>query len=381
MEFGFTQEQLELRNAIRSFARDELNSDLVERDEQAAFPRDGWKKCADLGLQGLPFPATLGGGDADIVTTTIAMEALGYGCKDGGLIFGINAQLWSVQMPIWEFGSDEQKTRYMPRLCSGELIGAHGMTEPDSGSDAFSLRTTAEKKGDRYVLNGVKTFVTNGSVADLFLVFASIDRSKKFMGLSAFLVERGTPGFRIGGEIGKLGLRTCPMVELVFEDCEVPIESRLGVDGRGAAIFQSSMEWERSFILAACVGAMERQLNACVEFARQRRQYGKPIIKFQSVANKIVDMKVRMEAARLLLYKTAWLKSNNEPATAESAIAKLYLSESWVQSCLDAVQIHGGYGYTTEFEIERDLRDSIATRLYSGTSEIQRNIIARCLEG
>jgi len=381
MEFGFSEEQLELRGTIRSFARDELNKDLVEREQKSIFPRENWQKCADLGIQGLPFPVELGGGGADIVTTTLAMEALGYGCKDGGLLFGIAAQLWSVQMPIWEFGSEAQQTRYLPRLCSGELIGAHAMTEPDSGSDAFSLRTTAEKKADRYVLNGVKTFVTNGSAADVFLAFASIDRSKKFMGLSAFLVERGTPGFRVEGEIGKMGLQTCPMVELVFEDCEVPAENRLGVDGRGAAIFQSSMEWERSFILAACVGAMERQLNGCVEYAKQRRQYGKPIIKFQSVANKIVDMKVRMEAARLLLYKTAWLKSNDEPATAESAIAKLYLSESWVQSCLDAVQLYGGYGYTTEFEIERDLRDSIATRLYSGTSEIQRNIIARCLEG
>jgi alkylation response protein AidB-like acyl-CoA dehydrogenase len=211
------------------------------------------------------------------------------------------------------------------------------------------------------------------------MVFATVDKRKGFMGVTAFLIEKGFPGFRVGRDIEKMGLRTAPMSELILEDCKVPIENRLGKEGNGAAIFDDTAEWERGCILASLLGSMERQLEQCVRFSRERKQFGKSIGKFQSIANKIVDMKVRMETSRLLLYNVAWTKQTRGKATMEAALAKLYISESWVKSCLDAVQIHGGYGYTTEYEVERDLRDSVGSTLYSGTSEIQRNIIARHL--
>jgi alkylation response protein AidB-like acyl-CoA dehydrogenase len=376
MDFSFTPEQLALKDEIAKFARQELNEGLARRDKEQGFSFENWSKCAAFGIQGLPFPKQHGGSEADVVTTMLAMEGLGLGCKDSGLIFAINAQMWAVQTPIALFGSEEQRKRYLPRLCNGEWIGAHGMSEPDSGSDSSALATTAQRRGDAWVLNGTKTFVTNAPIAHVFVVFATTNPARGFMGVTGFLVERGAPGFRVGPPIEKMGLKTSPMAELVFEDCELPADALLGREGGGARIFASSMEWERGCLLASYVGAMERQLDTCVEYARTRRQFNRPIGKFQSVANKIVDMKVRMETARLMLYKVAWLKSAGQEAVTEAAIAKLYLSECWVQSCLDAIQIHGGYGFMTEFEIERDLRDSVATRIYSGTSEIQRNIIA-----
>lgn len=379
MDFSLTPDQIELRDAIIGFGRKSLVDDVVHRDRTKTFSRELWTRCAELGIQGLPFPQRYGGSGLDILTTVVAMEALGYACPDGGLVFGINAQMWSVQMPIHRFGTEAQCARYLPSLCAGERIGAHGMSEPGSGSDAFGLRTTARRDGDRYVLNGTKTFVSNAPVADLFLVFATIDPALGTLGITAFLVDKDFPGFRVSKPIDKMGLTTSPMAELIFEDCPVPDENRLGREGRGAGIFNDSMEWERSCILASCLGAMERQLETCVRYARERRQFGKRIGEFQSVANKLVDMKVRNETARLMIYKAAWSKEQGRTAGAEAAMAKLYMSEAWVQSCLDAVQLHGGYGFTTEYQVERDLRDSVGTTLHSGTSEIQRAIVARSL--
>jgi alkylation response protein AidB-like acyl-CoA dehydrogenase len=376
MDLSFTPEQDALRGEIVKFARKELNAGIAEREREQEFSRECWNKCAAMGILGLPFPTEYGGASADIVTTMVAMEALGYGCRDSGLIFAINAQMWAVQTPIWNFGTEAQKRRYLPRLCGGEWIGAHGMSEPGSGSDSSGLATTAVRRGDRWVLNGTKTFVTNAPIADVFVVFATTDPALGFMGLTGFIVEKGAPGLEVGRPIEKMGLRTSPMSELIFQDCEVPPEALLGREGGGSKVFASSMEWERGCLLASYIGAMERQLETCVEYARTRRQFNRPIGKFQSVANMIVDMKVRMETSRLVLYKVGWLKNAGRDAVMDAAIAKLHLSEAWVQSCLDAIQIHGGYGYMTEFELERDLRDSIAGRIYSGTSEIQRNIIA-----
>jgi alkylation response protein AidB-like acyl-CoA dehydrogenase len=379
VDFYFTDEQLAFKEEVIKFAQKELNNDLIDKDERYIFPMDDWKKCADFGIIGLPFPPEYNGNGADIITTMLAMEAMGYACRNSGLIFAINAQMWSVQSPIFEFGTDIQKQKYLPSLCTGNVIGAHGMTEPDSGSDAFSLKTLAEKNGDQYILNGQKTFVTNAPVADLFVVFATTDRNKGFMGITAFILEKDFPGLTVSKEIKKMGLRSAPMAEVILENCKVPTENRIGNEGIGTTIFNSSMEWERSCILGSNVGSMERQLETSIKYAKERRQFNRSISKFQSVANKIVDMKLRLETSRLILYKIAWLKQENQDAVLEAALAKLYLSESWVQSCLDAIQIHGGYGYTTEFEIERDLRDSISGKIYSGTSEIQRNIIARKL--
>jgi hypothetical protein len=379
MDFSWSEEQLKFKEAVINFAQKELNEDLIQRDKVGEISIENWKKCAELGILGLPIPEKYGGIDADIMTTMLVMEGLGYGCKDNGLIFAMNAQLWSVQLPILLFGTEEQKVKYLPGLCRGELVGAHGMSEPDSGSDAYSLRTRAEGAEGGYTINGTKMFVTNAPFCDLALIFATIDPSKGMGGITAFVVEKGTPGFRVGRKLEKMGLRTSPMGELIFEDCFLPEENRLGKEGAGVSIFNSSMEWERSSILASHIGAMERQLEISIRYARERRQFGQPIGKFQSISNRIADMKVRLETARLLLYKVAWSKKVGKSAVMDAALAKLYLSECFVQSSLDAIRIHGGYGYMTEFEVERDLRDAIGGTLYSGTSDIQRVIIARWL--
>lgn len=378
MNFTWTEEQLEYKQAAIRFAQQEL-AIVTENDRHECFPRAQWQKCANFGVLGLPFPEVYGGAEADILTTMLVMEGLGYGGRDNGLLFALNAQMWAVQHPLNEFGTPEQKARWLPRLIAGEIIGAHGMSEPDSGSDAYSLRARAETQDGGYVLNGTKTFVTNAPVADLAIVFASTAPEKGSWGISAFVVETGTQGFTVSKNIEKMGLRTAPMGELILQDCFVPAENRLGPEGIGAHIFNSSMEWERACILGTHVGAMERQLEECIKYARTRKQFGQPIGKFQSISNRIAEMKVRLETARLLLYKTAWLKKAGKPAQMEAAMAKFYLSEVFAESSMDAIRIHGGYGYTTEFEVERDLRDAIGGVLYSGTSDIQRNIIAKYL--
>ncbi|HET6598287.1 MAG TPA: acyl-CoA dehydrogenase family protein [Anaerolineales bacterium] len=379
MDFSWTEEQLKYKQAVIEFAQNELNEGLIERDRQGELARENWKKCAKMGLLGLAIPEQYGGSESDILTTMLVMEGLGYGCRDNGLIFAMNAQMWSVQHPILAFGTEAQKQKYLPGMCSGDLIGAHGMSEPDSGSDAYSLHTRAKRTNDGYVLNGTKMFVSNAPFADVSLVFATVNPEKGIGGVTAFLVDKGTPGFRVSQSIEKMGLRTSPMGELILEDCFVPMESRLGPEGAGPAIFNSSMEWERSCILGSHIGAMEHQLEEAIRYARQRSQFGQKIGKFQSVANRIADMKLRLETARLLLYKVAWLKQMGKPAVMEAALAKLYLSESFVQSSLDAIRTYGGYGYMTELEVERDLRDAVGGLLYSGTSDIQRMIIARWL--
>jgi alkylation response protein AidB-like acyl-CoA dehydrogenase len=379
MEFSLSVEQRELKEAAAAFARAKLNQDLAKREETGEFPLEAWRACAEFGIQGLPVPVELGGGGSDIVTTVLVMEALGYGCQDNGLIFSLNAQMWSMELPLVKFGTAAQQQAYLPGLLSGDLIGAHAMTEPESGSDAFSMRTRAERQGDHYLLNGTKLYITNAPVADVVLVFASHPGRPKPAGVSAFLVDRGTPGFTVSRSLEKMGLRTSPMGEVVLADCLVPAENRLGPEGAGMAIFNSSMGWERSCILASALGTMQRQLEACVGYARERKQFGQAIGKFQSVAGKVADMYLRLEAARLLVYQAAWLAQQGKPAVSEAAAAKLFTSEAWVQSSLDAIQIHGAYGYMKEAGIERDMRDAVAGTIYSGTSEIQRVILSRML--
>jgi alkylation response protein AidB-like acyl-CoA dehydrogenase len=379
MDFSWTDEQLKLRAAVIEFARQTLNPDFAAREKQARFSRELWAECARFGIQGMPIPEEFGGAAQDALTTMFAMEALGYACLDQGLLFSLHAHMWAIQTPLLRFGTPEQKRRYLPKLCGGELIGAHAMSEPESGSDAFALRTRAEARGDRYRLNGSKTFVTNAPVADLFLVFATVDRKKGMWGITGFLIEKDTPGLSVGAPLAKLGLTTSPMAEVFLEDCEIPAENRLGRVGQGATIFNHSMAWERSCILGSTVGAMERELELCVEHAKTRKQFGKALGSFQLVAGKISDMKVRLETSRMLLYRAAWAHARGEANALEGALAKLAISESAVQSSLDAIQIHGGYGYMRDSQVERHLRDNVSSRLYSGTSEIQRLIIARHL--
>jgi alkylation response protein AidB-like acyl-CoA dehydrogenase len=377
MNFELTPEQEALQKAAIEFARRELNSNMIERDAQQVFSHDGWKKCAAFGVQGLPIPKEYGGGNADPITTIAIMEGLGYGGSDQGLLFSINAHMWTNSIPLLKYGTEEQKKRYLPGLCDGNLIGANGASEPNAGSDIFSMQTQVKKIGSDYVLNGRKIFVTNAPVADLFTIYATLDPQLGASGISAFVIEKGTPGLSVGKKKDKLGLRTALMAELQLDNCPAPATALLGREGRGVEVFNCSMAWERACILAICLGTMRRQLERCVEHARRRKQFGQPIGKFQSVANHIVDMKLRYETARLLTYKVGWLMQENKSADMDAAMAKLYVSESFVKSCLDAIQLYGGRGFLTEFELEREMRDSVGSTLYSGTSEIQRNIIAR----
>jgi alkylation response protein AidB-like acyl-CoA dehydrogenase len=380
MDFSLTEEQKISREQIIRFAQQELNNGVSERDREQIFPHELWLKCGEMGFQGLPIPEEYGGSGLDPLSTAIALEALGYGCHDGGLVFAICANLLSCVVPIWKFGSEDQKGRYLPGLCNGNLIAVNAMTEPGSGSDAFSMSTRAESNGDGFRINGTKTFSSNGPVADLAVVFAMTDPEKGYHGgVTAFLVEKGAPGFQVGQKFEKMGLRTCLIGELVFEDVHVPPDAVLGGLGGGSAIFAHSMDWERICLFASHIGTMERLLERSIQYARTRVQFGKPIGKFQAISHQIADMKVQLEAARLLTYKAAWNLDRTRTVSLDASMAKLFVSESLVKAALDTLQIFGGYGYMVEYEIERAVRDAVASTIYSGTSETQRNIIARWL--
>jgi len=380
MDFGWTDDQLARRTAARDFAARELADDtLAERDHEGRFDRELWNRCARFGILGLSVPAEFGGAEIDLPTAMLVMEGLGEGCPDNGLAFALNAQLWTVQRPIVRFGNDEQKRRYLPGLCDGTLIGAHALTEPNAGSDAFSLSMRADRRGDEYVLSGSKTLVSLAPIADVILVFASTKPAAGKWGVSAFVVERGTAGLSAAPSQHKMGLRTVPIGTLRFDECVVPASARIGPEGAGVSISNHSLEVERCCILASQLGAMERQLQRAIAYARSRTQFGQAIGKFQSVSNRIADMKLRIETARLLLYKVAWLVERGQPAMMEAALLKLYLSEAFVESGLDAIRVHGGLGYLTETGVERDLRDAVGGVLYAGTSDIQRNIVSRLL--
>src|SRR5262249_44059411 len=331
---------------------------------------EGYARCARLGLAGLPVPPEYGGQGRDLPTTVAALEGLGYGCTDSGLIFALNAALWTVTMPILTFGTEAQKRRYLPGLCDGRLLGANGASEPEAGSDIFGMQTRAQRRGGRWIPRGRKNPGPAAPTARVVLCFATTDPSKGILGISAFLVESDTPGFRIVREIPKLGLRTAPMGELAFEDCVLPAESLLGREGRGAPIFNAALELERGAILASVLGTMRRQLERCTEYARTRKQFGQPIGKFQTVSNRVVDMAVRLETSRLMVYRYAWLKSLGRHANAAASMAKLHVSECFVQNSLDAVRLFGASGYAAETGLERELRDSVGGVIFSGTNDI-----------
>lgn len=378
--FALTDEHRMLRDTIVRFARAELNEDIADRDRDHTFPLDLWKKCGEMGLQGLPVPEEAGGMGLDPLSTVVALEALGYGCRDGGLVFSICAHLLACVVPVWKHGTEAQKQRYLARLCRGELIAVNAMTEPGTGSDAFAMITRAVPHGDGFRIRGTKTFSSNGPVADLAVVYAMTNPDKGYHGgVTAFLVERGTPGFYPAQRFEKLGLRTCPIGELVFDDVEVPPQAVLGGVGGGATLFTQSMDWERTCLVACHVGTMQRLLEQAIQYARTRNQFGQTIGKFQAVSHRIADMKVRLEASRLLVYQAASRLDHSRGVSLDAAITKLFVSESLLQSAMDTVRVLGGYGIMVEYEVERALRDAVASTLYSGTSDMQRNIIARWL--
>jgi alkylation response protein AidB-like acyl-CoA dehydrogenase len=296
------EDQLAFRETVVTFARTELaDGETIARDREGGFWREGWDACGRFGIQGLPVPEAEGGQGADVLTTAVALEALGYGCDDGGLVFSINAHLWSCVVPIWKHGTGEQRARWLPALCDGSSIGIHAVTEPDAGSDAFAMTTRATPDGDGWTITGSKTFISNAPVADVFIIFARTTQGTGPTGITAFLIERGTDGLSVPTHLEKMGLRTSPMGEIVLDGVRVTREQVLGSVGRGARVFQTSMDWERGLIMSAQVGAMQRTTERTIAYAKSRRQFGQPIGRFESVADKIADMKIRLDASRALL--------------------------------------------------------------------------------
>jgi alkylation response protein AidB-like acyl-CoA dehydrogenase len=380
MDLNLTEDQRILRDTVARFAAQELNVDTAARDREGVFARELWLKCGEQGLQGLPVPQELGGSGLDPLSCAIALEALGYGCREGGLVFSICAHLLACVVPIWKHGSPAQHERYLKDLCNGSLIAANAMTEPDTGSDAFAMKTRAEPDGDGFRLTGRKVFCSNGPIADVAVTYAMTDATKGYHGgATAFLVRRGSAGFSVGQKFEKLGLRTSPISEMVYDNVFVSREDVLGQVGGGAPIFAQSMDWERALLGASHLGTMQRLLEQAVEYSRGRRQYGHPIAKFQAISHRVADMKVRLEAARWMVYRAASRLDRARDAGLDASMAKLFVSESLLESAHDLVRILGGYGFTTEYEAERTLRDAVGGTIYSGTSDIQRNIISRWL--
>jgi alkylation response protein AidB-like acyl-CoA dehydrogenase len=377
MNFDWTDEQRAYHDTIVDFARARLGAEMGPRDREHRFSREDWTRCAEVGIQGLPVPARYGGTDAPATTIVLALEALGYGCRDNGLIFALGAQMWACTLPLVRFGSEAQRERYLPGLCDGSMIAAQAVSEPEAGSDALAMASRALVQDDSsYLLSGRKIFVTNAPEADVLLVYASTQPRDRALGLSAFLIARDTPGLTIGPRLEKMGLRTSPMSEVFLDDCRVSSEHVLGRPGMGMTIFNVAMLWERGCILAGAIGAMRHQLERCVAYARSRSQFGRPIGDFQAVSHRIAEMKLRLESSRLLVYRLAWLLEQGQAKAEDAALVKLHVGESYLSSSLDALQIHGGYGYMAELELEREVRDAVGTRIHSGTSEIQRSIVA-----
>lgn len=374
----WTDDQRRLREALAPLL-DKLNAGHLERDAEAAFPRAQWDLLRTTGILGLPFEERWGGLGQDLLTTMYVLEGLGEGCRDAGLNFSVCSHLVSTGVPLQRFGSPQLKERYLPGLCSGEMIGAHAISEPDSGSDALAMRTRAERDGDDYVLTGSKAFVSNGPVADVITVYARTSDRPGPLSVTAFLVDRDTPGMSVGRPVAKMGLRTSPLCELYFDECRIPAAQVVGRRGGGFLVLDHVMRWEIlcSFVINA--GEMRDRVERCLQYARTRTQFGQPIGSYQAVSHKIVDMEIGVESARHWLYAAARKMAAGENVTRDIAIAKLVTSEANVASALAAVQIFGGNGYMAEYGIEKELRNSVAGTIYSGTSEIQRNRLASML--
>jgi alkylation response protein AidB-like acyl-CoA dehydrogenase len=377
MEFELSPNQLLLRDRIIRFAEKELNEGAADRDRSESFSGSSWRKCGEMGLQGLPVPEELGGTGLDPLSTAVALEAFGYGCRDGGLVFSVCAHLLAGVVPVLKHGSDELKRRCLPGLCDGTLIAVSAMTEPAGGSELSAISTRAEPDGDGFRITGAKIFGTNAPVADLALVYAVTDRDVAPQGgITAFLVKTDTPGVHRGQKFEKMGLRSSMLGELAFEDAFVPADSVVGSVGSGAVVFSESMEWERVCMAASQVGTMQHLMEKSIAYARTRTSAGRAIGTYQAVSHKIADMKIRLEASRLLTYRAASRIGQTHRNVLDASITKVFVSDALVKTALDSVQVLGGYGYLTEYEAERALRDAIGSPLVCGTNEIQRNIIA-----
>ncbi|MFD1205678.1 acyl-CoA dehydrogenase [Sporosarcina contaminans] len=376
MHLQFTEEQQMMRAMVRDFAKSEIEP-FIPRMEAGEFPREILIKMGEIGLMGITVPEEYGGSEMDFVSYIIAIHELSKVSAVMGVILSVHTSVGTN--PILYFGTEEQKQRYIPKMASGEYLGAFCLTEPASGSDAGSLKTRAVKKDDHYVLNGSKVFITNGGEADVYIVFASTDSAQGTKGITAFIVDKDTPGLIIGKDEEKMGLHGSRTVQLTFEDMEVPATNRLGEEGEGFKIAMANLDVGRIGIAAQSLGIGEAALEAATEYAKQREQFGKPIAANQGVGFKLADMATASEAARLLVYRAAQLRAEGKPCGKEASMAKLFASQTAVDNAIEAVQIFGGYGYTEDYPVERYFRDAKVTQIYEGTSEIQRIVINKHL--
>jgi alkylation response protein AidB-like acyl-CoA dehydrogenase len=368
-------DQVDLRAGIAQWC-EALSAEHIERDEAAEFSWDKWKLVCQSGILGLPFGEQWGGLGQDLITTMGVLEALGEGNRDGGLSFSVTTSMASTGVPLEAFGSAALKERYLPRICSGDLIGAHAITESEGGSDALKMLTTAERDGDAFVLRGSKTFVSNGPIADVFVVYARTRPEGGALGITALLVDRDTPGLSVGKPMKKMGLRTSPLSELFFDDCRIPATQVVGRVGGGFLVLDYVMKREILFSFIINVGEMQHRLDRCLAYAKSRIQFGQPIGSYQAISHKLVDMRIRVDTARKWLYDTAHRLLAGHNVTTDMAIAKLLTSEGNLASALAAVQIFGGHGYMVETGLEKDVRNAVAGTIYSGTTEIQYNRVA-----
>lgn len=377
MNFQLSEEHEMIRKMVRDFARNEVAPSAAERDENERFDREIFDKMAELGLAGIPWPEEYGGIGSDYLAYCIAVEELSRVCASTGVMLSAHTSL--AGWPLYKFGTEDQKQKYLRPLALGEKIGAYCLTEPGSGSDAGGMRTTAKRQGASYILNGSKIFITNGGEAETYIVFALTEPEKGQKGISAFIVESSFPGFSVGKKEKKLGIRSSPTTEIIFENCEVPAENLLGQEGEGFKIAMMTLDGGRNGIAAQAVGIAQGALDAATDYARERVQFGKPIAMQQGVAFKLADMATSVEAARLLTYQAAWLESQGLPYGKESAMSKLFAGDTAMKVTTEAVQIFGGYGYTKDYPVERFMRDAKITQIYEGTQEIQRLVISRML--
>jgi alkylation response protein AidB-like acyl-CoA dehydrogenase len=375
VDFTLTPEQEQLYASMKRLAAEVVAPGAAERDKEGRWDADLWKRLAEAGVAGMPIPEEYGGSGGSIIDCCLVNEALAEGGHDGGLGLSLGAHWVIGAVPIWLHGSEELKRRWLPGLCDGSLMGAWASTEPEAGSDSGGIRTTATRDGDHYVLNGTKIFITNGPIADVCNVLAKTDK-----GPTAFVVDTKTPGFTVGRELDKLGCRSSPTAEIHLQDCRVPAENMLSVEGE--ALWRVAFEcfdWERTVMLAGSVGGMRATLDDAIRYAKERQQFGRPIASFQVIAHKLADMEINYQVCKNAVYKAAWLKQEGKPHSVEASVAKALIGELSVKNALEAVQIHGGYGYLRDFPAERALRDAKLASIGGGTTEIQKLIISRAL--
>lgn len=377
MDFSESKTELLFRQMIREFAEKEVKPLAAEVDEEERFPVETVAKMGKLGIMGIPFPAEYGGAGGNNILYTMAVEELSRVCATTGVVVSAHTSLCAA--PIYEFGTEEQKRKYLPKLCSGEWIGAFGLTEPNAGTDASAQQTMAVLEDDHYVLNGTKIFITNAAYADVYVVMAMTDKSQGTRGISAFIVERGFPGFSIGKKERKMGIRGSATCELIFENCIVPKENLLGKLGSGFIVAMKTLDGGRIGIASQALGIAQGAMDETVKYVKERKQFGKPIGKFQNTQFQLADLDVRIAASRLLVRTAAYRKDMKLPFSVDAARAKLYAAETAMDMTTKAVQFHGGYGYTREYPVERMMRDAKITEIYEGTSEVQRMVISGAL--